>query len=173
MYIITLCFLPQKGILSSFMIREYRCEDFLPLSSLAGKKQSSRTSVSLVIPTFNEAATVGKIVETTRRELVESVSLVDEIIVMDSGSSDGTAAIAREAGANVFNVADVETGYPLAPPGKGTALWKAQFVASGDIIVCIDADIRDFQSHFVYGLVGPFLVNPEIVFAKAFYNRQA
>jgi glucosyl-3-phosphoglycerate synthase len=152
------------------MIREYNHKDFLPLSSLAAKKQSSGTKVSLVIPTFNEAATVGTIVGIVRKDLVESTPLVDEIIVMDSNSSDGTAIVARTAGAKVFNVADVASEHPV-PPGKGSALWKAQFVATGDIIVCVDADIKNFQSHFVYGLIGPFLDNQDLVFAKAFYAR--
>ncbi len=152
------------------MIRAFHHEDFLPIASLAYKKKSAGTAISLVIPTLNEAQTVGLIIEKARKELMEDVPLLDEIVVMDSNSSDATARIACEAGARVYNVAKVAPQYP-APPGKGTALWKAQFVATGDIIVCVDADIRNFQSHFVYGLVGPFLVEPELVFAKAFYQR--
>ncbi len=170
MYITTLGFCRRKGSPSKSMIREFHHEDFLPLSSLARKKQSSETTVSLVIPTLNEAATVGQIVEKARRELIEDVPLLDEIIVMDSNSSDGTAQRARDAGARAYNVRDVSPDYPV-PLGKGSALWKSQFVATGDIIVCVDADICNFQSHFVYGLVGPFLVDREVVFAKAFYNR--
>jgi glycosyltransferase involved in cell wall biosynthesis len=152
------------------MIREYHHEDFLPLMSLAGKKQASGTTISLVIPTLNEAKTVGYIIEKARRELMEDVRLLDEIIVMDSNSSDDTAHIARQAGAIVYNVLDVLPLYD-APPGKGSALWKSQFVAKGDIIICVDADICNFQAHFIYGLVGPFLVDSEIIFAKAFYSR--
>ncbi|HMD68887.1 MAG TPA: glucosyl-3-phosphoglycerate synthase [Chitinivibrionales bacterium] len=152
------------------MIREFHHKDFLPLSSLAKKKQASRTTVSLVIPTFNEAATLGAILLKVKQDLQEDVPLLDEIIVMDSDSSDGTARIARDAGATVYNVRDVAPDHHV-PPGKGSALWKAQFVATGDVIVCVDADIRNFQSHLVYGLVGPFLVDPDIIFAKAFYDR--
>jgi glucosyl-3-phosphoglycerate synthase len=152
------------------MIREFRHEDFLPLASLAEKKQSSNTTASLVLPTLNEAKTVGYIIEKARKELMEDVRLLDEIIVMDSSSSDATARVARKAGATVYDVPDVAPHHPT-PLGKGSALWKAQFVAAGDIIVCVDADISNFQSHFVYGLIGPFLVDRDIIFAKAFYNR--
>ncbi|HUI91747.1 MAG TPA: glucosyl-3-phosphoglycerate synthase [Chitinivibrionales bacterium] len=152
------------------MIREYRHEDFLPLASLAGKKKASGTSISLVIPTLNEAKTVGYIIEKARKELVEEVRLLDEIIVMDSNSSDATVSIAKKAGAKIYNVSDILPQYD-APPGKGSALWKSQFVAKGDIIICVDADISNFQSHFVYGLAGPFLNDGEVIFAKAFYNR--
>ena len=150
---------PQKGVAARLMIREFHHEDFLPLSLLAKKKQASRTTVSLVIPTLNEAATVGTILLKAKEDLQEDVPLLDEIIVMDSDSSDGTARIARDAGATVYNVRDVVPHHRV-PPGKGSALWKAQFVAAGDVIVCVDADIRNFQSHFVYGLIGPFLLTP-------------
>jgi glucosyl-3-phosphoglycerate synthase len=152
------------------MIREYHHEDFLPLASLAGKKKASGAAISLVIPTLNEAKTVGYIIEKARRELMEDVPLLDEIIVMDSNSSDDTARISRQAGASVYNVIEVLPKYD-APAGKGSALWKSQFVAKGDIIICVDADISNFQSHFIYGLAGPFLVDSEIIFAKAFYSR--
>lgn len=161
---------PQKGVRDGPMIREFRHEEFLPLQTLAEKKQTSKTKVSLVVPTFNEAATVGPIVEKASEALMRDAALLDEIIVMDGDSSDGTASIARDAGAKVYNVNDVAREH-AAPPGKGSALWKAQFVAEGDIIVCVDADISNFQPHFVYGLIGPFFGDPDIVFAKAFYKR--
>lgn len=152
------------------MIREFHYEDFLPLESLAKKKQASGTAISLVIPTLNEAKTVGYIIEKARKELMEDVCLLDEIIVIDSNSSDATAQVAHEAGATVYDVNEVAPEQS-APPGKGTAIWKSQFVAKGDIIMCVDADISNFQSHFIYGLVGPFLVDSKIIFAKAYYRR--
>lgn len=160
----------EKGLRAALMIREFHHQDFLPLALLAQKKRSSNTTVSLVIPTLNEAKTVRYIIEKARKELIEDVRLLDEIIVMDSSSSDATAEIAGKAGAAVYNVPDVAPQHPT-PPGKGSALWKAQFVAAGDIIVCVDADISNFQSHFIYGLIGPFLLDRDIIFAKAFYNR--
>jgi glucosyl-3-phosphoglycerate synthase len=96
--------------------------------------------------------------------------LIDEIIVMDDGSTDATASEARRAGALVVDVADVlpEVG---TGTGKGEALWKSVYVASGDIVVWCDADIRHFDAGFVTGLVGPLLQSPHIDFVKGFYER--
>jgi hypothetical protein len=152
------------------MIREFHYEDFLPLPSLAQKKAETATSVSLVIPTLNEGATVGPIIEKARQELMEDVSLLDEIIVMDSCSTDATQDVAEKAGATVYRVDEVATRFDV-PQGKGGALWKSQFVVKGDIVICVDADIKNFKPHFIFGLIGPFFLDPEIIFAKAFYRR--
>jgi len=152
------------------MIREFHYEDFLPLPSLAQKKAATNTSVSLVIPTLNEGATVGSIIECAKQELMEDVRLIDEIIVMDSCSNDATQYVAEKAGATVYRVDEVATDFDV-PPGKGSALWKSQFVVKGDIVICVDADIRNFNSHFIFGLIGPFFLDPEIIFAKAYYRR--
>jgi glucosyl-3-phosphoglycerate synthase len=152
------------------MIREFNYKDFLPLDSLAQKKRVTGSSISLVIPTLNEAATVGPIISKARRELIEEVELLDEIIVMDSCSTDGTQDVAKKAGATVCPVDEVAPEFDV-PPGKGGALWKSQFAVKGDIVICVDADIKDFQSHFIFGLIGPFFIDPEVIFAKAFYQR--
>jgi glucosyl-3-phosphoglycerate synthase len=152
------------------VIREFHYEDFLPLDSLARKKRASGTAISLVVPALNEAATIGPIIEKARQELMEDVQLLDEIIVMDSSSQDGTREIAEKAGAIVHRVDTVAAQFDL-PPGKGSALWKAQSVVKGDIVICVDADIKNFQSYFIFGLIGPFFIDPEVIFAKAFYKR--
>jgi glucosyl-3-phosphoglycerate synthase len=167
MYIITRLFVAFFGV---FMIREFHYEDFLPLDSLAQKKRAAGSVISLVVPTLNEAATVGPIIEKARRELMEDVELLDEIVVMDSSSSDATQAIARDAGATVYRVDEVAPNFDV-PPGKGSALWKSQFVVKGDIVICVDADIKNFQPHFVFGLVGPFFIDPEVIFVKSYYKR--
>lgn len=152
------------------MISEFHYKKFLPLDILSQQKASTKTTVSLVIPTLNEASTVGAIIAKAKNELMDDVQLLDEIIVMDSCSQDGTADVAREAGATVITVNQVATEFDI-PPGKGSALWKSQFVAKGDIVICVDADIKNFQSHFIYGLVGPFFTDPGMLFVKAFYKR--
>ena len=126
--------------------------------------------VSVLIPARDEAATVGAIVATLRAELMGDVPLVDEIVVIDSHSSDGTAQIARAAGATVFHVDDI---VPQAGTrtGKGEAMWKALAVTSGDIGIYLDADVQDFTADFVIGLLGPLLLEDELVFVKAFYDR--
>lgn len=148
----------------------YRYKDFLPIQTLAEKKHKTGKTVSLIIPAFNEAATIGTIITAARKELLDNHGLVDEIIVMDGASTDTTRQVSELAGAQVYNVQDVVPQI-RSPQGKGNALWRSQFVAKGDICVCVDADICNFDCRFIYGLLGPFFENPEIVYSKAFYAR--
>lgn len=132
--------------------------------------QKGQHRISVCIPTLNEAETIAAIVSTVRRDLIEQVPLVDEILVIDSDSSDLTRAIAADAGAKVFRSAQIapETG---SLPGKGENLWKALHAAKGDIICYIDGDIANFHAGFVTGLVGPLLLDSGIDYVKAFYER--
>jgi glucosyl-3-phosphoglycerate synthase len=125
--------------------------------------------VSVVLPALDEEPTVGEIVTDVRR-LAGRTGLVDEIIVMDSGSMDATAKVAHEAGAAVYHRDDVLPAHG-SHPGKGEVLWKSLAVASGDLIVFVDADLTDFQPSFVTGLLGPLLSDPGIALVKAFYDR--
>jgi glucosyl-3-phosphoglycerate synthase len=151
-------------------IRQFHHQDFLPLESLARRKAQSGASVSLVLPALNEEGTVGDIVARCRSELVEAVPLLDEIVVVDGGSGDATRQRAREAGATVHQSSRIMPQVSV-PEGKGASLWKSLFVTRGDIIVFIDADIANFRSHFVYGLVGALLDSPQLQWVKAFYRR--
>lgn len=126
--------------------------------------------VSVVIPARNEETTVGSIVATIRRHFVERLPLVDELIVVDSRSTDRTAAVAAAAGATVVGQDDVLAGLdPMT--GKGEALWKGLAASSGDLVVFIDGDLRDFSEHFVTGLLGPLLTEPAVCYVKGFYRR--
>lgn len=127
-------------------------------------------SISVVIPTLNEEATVGDIVAIIRRELMDQVGLVDEVLVIDSGSQDRTCEIACAAGARVFSAAEIAPEWGNHA-GKGENLWKSQFVAQGSIFCFIDGDILNFHSGFVTGLVGPLLENGQTEYVKAFYRR--
>ena len=127
-------------------------------------------TVSVVIPARNEAATVGTIVRSIRAALIQSVPLVDEIIVVDSRSVDETAAEARAAGAFVVSQDDVAGGLPPMH-GKGGAMWAGLATASGDIVAFVDADVDPFDPRFVSGLLGPLLTDPSIAFVKGFYHR--
>ena len=133
----------------------------------------SGTSVTVCLPTLNEATTVGPICETIRTELMGAHRVVDQLLVVDSGSEDGTPEVAAKAGAEVHLAADLPPtpalGGPLA--GKGEALWKSLAVARGDLLVWIDSDIRNFSATFVTSLLGPLLTNDEAVMSKAFYER--
>jgi glucosyl-3-phosphoglycerate synthase len=147
--------------------------DRRPLSTLLTAKRSAgpNGTVSVVLPALNEEATVGSIVETIRRELMsDAVPLVDELVVMDSGSTDRTAAIAEAAGATVVHRDDVLPRLP-ALPGKGEVLWRSLLATSGEIVAFVDADLRDFDSRFVSGIIGPLLTDPGVQLVKAMYDR--
>ncbi|MFF7015689.1 MULTISPECIES: glucosyl-3-phosphoglycerate synthase [Streptomyces] len=143
-----------------------------PLNRLTDARAADphRTSVSVVLPALNEEATVGAIVGTIRRELMERVRLVDELVVIDSGSTDATAAVARAAGARVVHRDAILPRIP-ALPGKGEVLWRSLLVTSGEIVCFVDADLRDFSADFVSGTVGPLLTDPTVQFVKAMYDR--
>lgn len=128
------------------------------------------TTVSVVIPARNEEATVGAIVTAIRRDFIQSLSLVDEVVVVDSRSTDGTAAVARAAGAVVVSQEDITSG--LQPMrGKGDALWAGLAATTGDVVAFVDADVDPFDTRFVSGLLGPLLTDPSISFVKGFYHR--
>ena len=128
---------------------------------LAGRKDGQR--ISVCIPARDEEATVGAVVEAIVKGLVERHGLVDEVLVVDDGSTDGTAAVASAAGARV--VATEERS------GKGEALWTSLAASDGDVVCWVDADIRGFDPVFVTGLVGPLLLDPESDFVKGRYER--
>ncbi|MEU0553119.1 glucosyl-3-phosphoglycerate synthase [Dactylosporangium maewongense] len=135
-----------------------------PLADLYDRKGDTR--ISVVLPALDEEPTVAEIV-TGARTLMP---LVDEVIVVDSGSVDRTAEVARQAGATVHHRDDILPGTG-SRPGKGEVLWKALAVATGDILVYVDADLTDFRPHFVTGLLGPLLDDPATQMVKAFYDR--
>lgn len=128
------------------------------------------TTVSVVLPARDEERTVGDIVTVIRRDLVERTPLVDEIVVVDSNSTDETAERAREAGARVVAQNEVLPHLP-ALTGKGEALWKGLAASGGDIVVFVDADLRSFGAHYISGLVGPLLADADTHFVKATYER--
>jgi glucosyl-3-phosphoglycerate synthase len=137
---------------------------------LGALKQRAGQRVSVCLPARNEEATVGHIVATVQRELVDGAGLVDEIVVLDDGSTDATAEAARWAGARVLAVADILPDLPVGS-GKGNALWKSLFVAEGDLICWLDADVRNFGAHFVTRLLEPLLTDPATAFVKGYYER--
>ena len=141
-----------------------------PVERLVTDKERAGLRVSVVIPARNEEATVAAVVAGIKRDLVDAQPLVDEVIVIDSLSTDATATKAREAGADVYSVADIVPEHGVHP-GKGEALWKSLFVARGDIVVFIDADLTAWGTHFVTGLIGPLVADPNLKLVKGFYDR--
>ena len=137
---------------------------------LAARKLASGERISVVLPALNEASTIGPICSTIKEHLIEGAGLVDELLVVDCSSTDGTPEIATEAGAVVHDIADLVPEMPVVL-GKGEALWRSLSVVSGDIVVWIDSDIRNFSTRFVTRLVAPILSDPTISFTKGFYRR--
>lgn len=133
------------------------------------RADESRPTVAVVLPALNEAATVGQIVSTIHAELL-TPGLIDELVVVDSGSTDATASVAATAGARVVRREDVMPEVP-AVPGKGEAMWRGVAATSSDIVVFIDADLQSFNATYVSGLIGPLLADPEVLLVKAVYER--
>ncbi len=149
--------------------RSYDHSQFADLDSLARRKQDLALCVTAVLPTREVAASLGPIIETVH-SLNRRARLVDQLLVVDAGSSDGSAALAASLGAEVH---DQDELLPQFGPaiGKGDAMWRALAVARGDIVLFLDADTADFAEAFVYGLLGPLLSVPELRFVKASYSR--
>jgi glucosyl-3-phosphoglycerate synthase len=148
----------------------FDAEEFRDTAKLVEAKQRQGARISLAFPTLNEGVTIGKEILVLKTELMDRVPLLDEIAVIDSGSTDRTREIASEFGAAVHSSRGILKKYG-SYRGKGENLWKSLYVLSGDIIVWIDADISNIGPKFVYGLVGPLLRDPAIAYVKAFYER--
>jgi len=148
-------------------LRTHTASEFALNDLLAAK---GTTTVSVCIPARNEESTVGQIVERIRTKLVEGHGLVDEIVVVDDHSTDRTAEVAANEGAIIVDASTTLADYGPGH-GKGEALWKSLFASTGDIVVWCDADVRDFNTWFVSGLLGPLLSSPDIGFVKGFYER--
>jgi glucosyl-3-phosphoglycerate synthase len=119
--------------------------------------------VSACVPAREEAATIGQIVATLAAE-------VDQVVVVDAASADGTAHVAAGAGAEVYDESELlpELGPVL---GKGDAMWRSLTVLRNDVVCFVDGDTEDFGPHFVRGLVGPLFADPAIQYVKGFYRR--
>ncbi|MDF1825269.1 MAG: glucosyl-3-phosphoglycerate synthase [Verrucomicrobiales bacterium] len=148
----------------------YHHSEFWDLQALVKAKEESGLTISLCIPTLNEAKTIGKEIIVFKSELMDRYPLVDEIAVIDSGSTDDTLAIAKSYGADTYLSADILPRHG-SKAGKGENLWKAIYQLKGDIICYVDADIKNIHSKFVSGLVAPLIYRPEIQYVKAFYDR--
>ncbi len=144
--------------------------EFADLERLVQLKQKQGVTVSLVLPTLNEAETIGPIVTRAIREMQERYPLLDELLVIDSASTDDTRAIAEDAGARVIQHPDVLARYGSFR-GKGEALWKSLYETSGDIVVWADTDVRNWHSRMVYGTLGPLLVEHRLQYVKGYYQR--
>ncbi len=148
----------------------YHHSRYSDIERLLDLKERKDLTISVSLPTLNEEETIAKEIILIQTELMIQYDLVDEIAVIDSGSEDRTREIARKYGASVFLASDYlkEEG---VHQGKGENLWKSLYLLKGDIIVYLDADIKNIDPKFVYGLVGPLLEREELSYVKAFYER--
>jgi glucosyl-3-phosphoglycerate synthase len=146
--------------------RRYRVESF-GLERLRGAKRS--TTVSVVLPAKECADTIGGVLETTVAPAQEQ-GLVDEVIVVDAASGDGTGARAAEMGATVLQQDELlgEHGPAL---GKGDAMWRGLNHTRGDVVCFLDADTEDPHPHHLVGLLGPLLCEPELALVKGAFDR--
>jgi glucosyl-3-phosphoglycerate synthase len=144
--------------------------EFSDLRRLAAAKEKHGVTVSLVLPTLDEEETIGPIVRRAIREMIGRVPLLDEILVIDSASTDRTREIAEAEGARVVLHRDILARYGSFR-GKGEALWKALYETSGDIVVYADTDVRNWHHRMVYGTLGPLLLEPRLQYVKGYYQR--
>ncbi|CAA9467658.1 MAG: Glycosyltransferases involved in cell wall biogenesis [uncultured Rubrobacteraceae bacterium] len=156
-----------------FENRSYKHEAFSDLSELSRLKSESGQTVSLVLPSRNVADTVGGILDEVRalnESMPGGIPLVDQTLVVDADSEDGTAEVARRKGAEVFSENELLSSYGGAH-GKGDAMWRSLSVATGDIVMFADADTRDFKPQFLYGTLGPMFTTPGVRFVKGAFRR--
>ena len=153
-----------------FAENTFHADEFSDLKGLMALKERYGTTISLALPALNEEETVGKVLKTIKRKLMDNVPILDEMVLIDSRSTDRTREIAIDLGIPVFIHQDL---LPEMEPrtGKGEALWKSLLVTKGDIIAWIDTDIINIHPRFVYGVLGPLLLNRNIQFVKGFYRR--
>lgn len=148
----------------------FHYSEFSDISRLVEEKKKKNISISLCLPTLNEEKTIAKEIVIMKSELMTRHPLLDEIVVIDSGSKDNTLEIAKAFGADVYEASSILPNLEKFK-GKGENLWKALYVTKGDIIVYIDADIKNIHHRFVYGLIAPLLLFDDIKYTKAFYDR--
>ena len=153
-----------------FAENTFHRREFEELGKLVELKQKQGVTISLGLPALNEEETVGSVIRVIKQKLFDAVPLLDELVLIDSGSTDNTVKIAKDFGIPVYVHQEILPQHG-SYAGKGEALWKSLFVLEGDIIAWVDTDIRNFNPGFVYGLLGPLLREPEIQYVKGFYRR--
>jgi glucosyl-3-phosphoglycerate synthase len=153
-----------------FAENTFHAHEFADIAKLVALKERHGVTISVGLPALNEERTIGTVIKRVRSALMERAPLIDQIVVIDSDSTDRTVEIATELGVPVHRHSQIlrETG---SYRGKGEALWKSLHVLDGDIVAWIDTDISNIQPRFVYGLLGPLLAEPQLQYVKGFYQR--
>lgn len=154
-----------------FAENTFHSSEFESLDVLLDLKSKQGVRISVALPALNEAATVEHVIRTIKQALMDTVPLIDEIVLIDSNSSDDTVAIAQACGIPTVIHQHVLAAEAGSFAGKGEALWKSLYVTTGDIIAWVDTDITNIHPRFIYGLLGPLLKYPHLQFVKGFYTR--
>jgi len=151
--------------------RTSHAHEWEPMALLAAKNDQAVT-ITVILPALNEEATVGAIVRTITSTLGprSGCPLVDELVVLDSGSTDKTAEQAARAGATVIHRDEVLPHIPSVT-GKGEAMWRGLSATTGDLVVFVDADLLSFNASYITGLLGPLLNDDKTALVKAVYER--
>ena len=159
-----------RGLSQDLALERWRALRSFPAGHFdAGRlARGRRQSVSVVLPARETAQTIGGILDTLAG--LRRMGLLDEILVIDADSTDGTAEVAAAHGATVHQE---DALLPHCGPslGKGDAMWRGLSVARGDIVVYLDADTEDFNASFVTGLLGPLLTDAQVSFVKGAFRR--
>ena len=153
-----------------FAENTFHRQEFEDIAKLVELKTKQGLTISVGLPALNEAETVGNIIGIIKKHLYDEFPLLDELVLIDSGSTDDTVKIAEDIGIPVYVHQEILPNHGSFR-GKGEALWKSLHVLKGDIIAWVDTDIRNFYPGFVYGLLGPLLREPTIQYVKGFYRR--
>lgn len=144
--------------------RSYRAEQF-PLARLL---ECKRCSIALVLPAREVAGTIGAVAAHAAH--LRDVGLLDEVLVVDAGSLDGSAQIAERAGLEVAQ--EDELSPELGPArGKGDAMWRALRAVRSDVVAFADTDTEDFAEHLLLGLLGPLVCEPRVQLVKGSFRR--
>ncbi len=128
-------------------------------------------TVSVCIPCRNEVSTVGAVVAAIRDQLMTpNLPFVDELIVIDDQSTDGSGLAAERNGARVVAIDEVHAEHGPGR-GKGNALWASLIVSSGDLVVWCDADVTTFDASWVVDLATPMLSSDEVMLVEGDFER--
>lgn len=146
----------------------YEANDFALPSVLRKYKKTGNKKIAVILPSLNEERTVGQVIKTSLE--VKNTGIIDEVILIDSASTDATVEIARSYGIPVYLHSDVRPELGTFR-GKGEAMFKSAFVTDADILAWVDTDIENITPSFFYGLLGPILADPAIRFVKGYFER--
>jgi len=154
-----------------FSQKSFHSNEFRDFNALLALKKKRALTNSLALPALNEAETIGNVITTLKTALMDEFPLLDEIVLIDSDSTDDTIEIAQSLGIPTYVHQQILPEELETYRGKGEALWKSLYVTKGDIVVWVDTDITNIHPRFVYGLIGPLLKNESVQYVKGFYAR--